>query len=475
MTPRIRHSLFILFVIAFFIITPLVSLYAAGYKIKLSWPMNFKQTLSKTGMFIIDTSPHGAKIFIDKKPTQLFFKKYYNKEQSYITTPAKIKDILPGEYTIRVELDGYWPWEKKLSIGPGQSTYAENIFLFKNDVPMQIADLSIKETGFSQISSRGLSQSPNKKHFFSMNEEKAIIIPENGDSTTIPFSSLKKPMNPTPIISWSSDSEKILAGKIIFNISDQKKIIYLEEILGKSANNFIWDKSNGNKLYYQSGNSIGYIDLATNTNEIILNNEKYLSYSQNNDSIFFISQTSQETRLKEFSLKTETVIKNIELPSSSGYKFINPGHNLLNIYDAKHETLYLVDSSLSMNPIKETINNIKYTHWVNNNKLLFANEFEIWILDLDNSGPLARSNKKIITRISQPINAILWHPSDNYIIFAADNTINTIELDERERRNVMELFKTEKIYSPFLDQKGDVLYFGAKIGNQEGVYKLEIQ
>ncbi|MFA4941973.1 MAG: hypothetical protein WC582_05315, partial [Patescibacteria group bacterium] len=152
-----------------------------------------------------------------------------------------------------------------------------------------------------------------------------------------------------------------------------------------------------------------------------------------------------------------------------------PEHNLLNIYDAKHEILYLADPALPINPIKEIINNVKYTYWVNNDKLLFGNEFEIWLLNLDNSGPLTKSEKKILTRISQPINAILWHPSNNYIIFTTDKNINIIELDERERRNVTELFKTEKIYSPFLDQNGKVLYFGAKIGNQEGLYKLEIQ
>jgi len=37
------------------------------------------------------------------------------------------------------------------------------------------------------------------------------------------------------------------------------------------------------------------------------------------------------------------------------------------------------------------------------------------------------------------------------------------------------LIKVEKIYSLALDRKGNTLYFGAKIGQQEGLYKLEIQ
>jgi hypothetical protein len=475
MTHKIRQSLFSLFVIAFFLITPLISLYAAGYKIKLSWPLNFKQTLSKTGMLVIDTSPRGAKIFIDDKPSQLFFKKYFNKSESYIKTPAKIKNIMPGEYTIRVESPGYWSWEKKLTINPGQATYAEDIYLFKNDMPMQMADLSVKEENFSRMPIREASQSPNKKYFFSLNEEKAIITPENEEQTIIPFSSLKKPIkNPFSIL-WSNDSEKIIVGKILFNIHNPEKIIYLEDILGTNADNFFWDKTDANKIYYQADKSIGYLDLATNIKKTLLSGEEYLDYLPGGDNLYFISQANAGTRLKEFSLKSQTVIKNIELPSSLGYEFMNPQNGFLNIYDSKHNILYLADPSLPANPLKEIINNTEYAYWVNNNKLLYGNDFEIWLLDLDNANSLTKTNKKILTRISQPIGAVLWHPSDNYVFFHTDKTINIIELDERERRNVTELLKTENIYSLFLDEKGETLYFGAKIGNQEGLYKLEIQ
>ncbi len=157
------------------------------------------------------------------------------------------------------------------------------------------------------------------------------------------------------------------------------------------------------------------------------------------------------------------------MPGSDNYYFINSTHSLLNLYDQDHQILYLIDPfSLFYSPLQETINNIKYTYWVNDNKLLYANDFEVWLFDLE------LNQKILLTRISQTIASIIWHPSNNYIIYSTDTTISTIELDEREKYNITEIIKLDKIAFPVLNQKGDTLYFYAKIGNQEGLYKLAI-
>ena len=112
MTLKTRRLLYISFILAFLIITSSLILYATGYRIKLTWPIDFNQTFQKTGMFIFDTEPHGAKIYLNKKPQELFFKKIFTREESFIKTPTKIKNLLPGEYDITLELEGYWPWRK---------------------------------------------------------------------------------------------------------------------------------------------------------------------------------------------------------------------------------------------------------------------------------------------------------------------------------------------------------------------------
>jgi len=476
MTFKIRRILFLFFVIVFLVVTPWLSLYAAGYKIKLSWPPDFRQSLQKTGMLILDTSPRNARIFIDNKPTQLFFKKYFNKEESYIKTPAKIKNVLPGEYNIRLELDGYWPWEKKLTVEPGQATYAEDIYLFKKDLPLQIISLVPEEKNFSSLPIRKIEPSPDQKYFFILNEEKITIIEAGGNNLlAIPLSSLKVKLKPDSLITWSPDSAKAIAGRIIFDLKDKNKITYLDSLLGKQADNFKWG-TDSILLYYQSTGSIGYLNLAAGNKKILANGENYYDYLIKNDYIFFISGTGKTLKLKGISLKNGEPTKEISLPFSPAYRLINTGHNLINLYDSAHQLLYLIDYLAAVNPLKEVVNNIKYSEWLDNNRLLYANDFEIWLFDMDTSGSLlGRADKRILTRISEPITNVLWHRSKNYIIYSTDKTINIIELDEREKRNVTELIKVEKIYSLALDRKGNTLYFGAKIGQQEGLYKLEIQ
>jgi len=476
MNIYIRRTLFILFITAFLIITPLTILYAAGYKVKIGWPPDFKQTLTKTGMFVFDTTPSGAKIFIDGEPSQLFFKKFYDESDSYIATPAKIKNILPGEYNVKMELPGYWPWEKKLTIEPGTSTYAEDIYLFKKNTPLLVANIIPESTNSSRMPVRKIVQSPNKKLFFILDEEKILIHnSEKGTSDSIPLSSLKRSIKANSEIIWSDNNEKILADKIIFNLRDLSKIIYLEDFITSGSENLTWNKDNSNEIYYRTDNSINSFNLASNRLTVLASGENYLSYQVEDSNLIFISLLNKTIKLKWLSLESKKISRELELPYSSDYKLINANHALINVYDYNHKILYLIDPALTINPIKEIINNIKYTSWVNDNKLLYANDFEIWLLEIDNAGPIARIGKKILTRISQPITSVLWHPNNNYLFFSTDKSLNVIEMDEREKRNVLELIKLDQIYSPYLDQKGEVIYLGATIDNQEGLYKLEIQ
>jgi hypothetical protein len=98
--------------------------------------------------------------------------------------------------------------------------------------------------------------------------------------------------------------------------------------------------------------------------------------------------------------------------------------------------------------------------------LVYATDWEISLFD-------AKENKHtLITRLSQKITNVIWRPS-NYIIYSTENSINIINLKDRE--NPTTLISLNKISAPVLSRDGNVLYFTAKIGNQEGLYKLFIK
>ncbi len=446
-----RRILYVFFIILFLIITPMVIFYAAGYKFNLSG-VKFQ----RTGTFIFNTKPKGAKIFINDQPQQTFFKKYYSQEKSFIKTPAKIKNLLPGEYNIKFEFNNYWTWQKKLTIYPGASTYAEDVYLFKKNLPILLLPDKINN---SQLS-------PDKNKLAILTDKQITILNlTNEEQTKLPFINRLS----TTTYAWAPSSKKLSLNKTVLNIDNAEEKTNLGDYIKTEINKPKWDYISDDKLYYNDKNNIYRFSLSTKSEKNILEYSQINNYLIKNDNIYFIEQLGNTSNLNISNLNSGELIKKINLPGSDNYYFINSKHQLLNLYDQDHQILYLIEPfSLFYSPLQETINNIKYTYWVNDNKLLYANDFEVWLFDLEHS------QKTLLTRISQTIIAILWHPSNNYIIYSTDTTINTIELDEREKHNITEIIKLDEIAYPVLNQKGDTLYFYAKIGNQEGLYKLAI-
>jgi hypothetical protein len=112
MEQKIRATLFYTSVISFFILLPLILLYSFGYKLDVS---RFRFT--RTGLIYIKTLPEGAKVYLNDR----YLKK---------TTPVSIEELMPGEYKISLEFVSYYPWQQKITVKPGETTYLDNIILF---------------------------------------------------------------------------------------------------------------------------------------------------------------------------------------------------------------------------------------------------------------------------------------------------------------------------------------------------------
>ena len=136
MNSKVKNGLFLLFIFLFVIITGLTWLSASGYKFNLSWPIKWNRVLEKTGMLNLSTLPKGAYIYLDDRPQKNTGFSILKKD--LLTTPIKIRNLLPGDYLLRLEKTNYWPLEKKVRIESGQTTFLEDINLFINDLPFFI-------------------------------------------------------------------------------------------------------------------------------------------------------------------------------------------------------------------------------------------------------------------------------------------------------------------------------------------------
>ena len=196
MTLRNRRMLYSIFIIIFLIVTPLIILYTSGYRYNFE-----KNKIQKTGILIIKSKPEKAAIFLNEK------------EQSK-RTPAGIINLLPDDYNVKVRKEGFYPWQKTLTVQSQLTTFAENILLFEKNDPEKIIDGNI--TFF----------------LISPDEEKIIFIKTENSSRKLWLTNIKtgeeKIIYNIPQgadekinIEWGKDSQKIL-------IANQKNIIVLD-------------------------------------------------------------------------------------------------------------------------------------------------------------------------------------------------------------------------------------------------------
>jgi len=111
MKKRTRNFLFLLFLAAFLVITPVALLYAFGYFFDFS---DFK--LIKTGSLYLNSEPAGASIFL-------------NGEDTGKKTPALLARLKPGQYQIELARDNAQKWRKQLPVSSHQVTEVRDAFL----------------------------------------------------------------------------------------------------------------------------------------------------------------------------------------------------------------------------------------------------------------------------------------------------------------------------------------------------------
>ena len=443
MSKKTRDYLLVIFVILFIFLTIFISLSASGYKFNLNWPLRFNKLLQKTGMLALDTAPRGAIVYLDDKPQKDSTWRPWKK--NYITTPVKIKNVLPGEYNLRLEREGYWPFEKKIRINSGQTTFAENINLFRDDLPLLVTKSNLNE----------LSLSSNKKYLYLISDKKIINL-KNGDEKSLPLSSVDSGQ-------WLRGSEKLLVLGTIFDPEKNNDIDY-QKTIGDEADLWYLEEFTG-RLYYRYKNSLNRLESNGKTNLTVIKEEDLLTYEPRGDHLFFVSKNQNKVFLKDYSLKNDSLEYQLELPSVGDYQFNYDNRKNLSLYDTKNKTLYLIDSGSPQNSEK-IIKNVTSWQWLNDEQLLYSNNWEIYLFNL-------KQNQSIlITRVSEEIETILWHSGNDYLIFSTATSLNAADL---KNGTITTILKTEKITSPLLDEKEGALYFYAQIGQQEGIYKLLLQ
>jgi len=429
------------FIGLFVVGTTLISLYASGYKINLSWSPQTGRLLIKTGMIIIDSQPNGATVYLDNEPQTFFSLNPWHNQN--ITTTAKLRNIPPGEYDLRLEKEGYLSWNKKIKVAPNQATTLTDINLFRSDVPQLI----------TPAPDGPLSLSSDRRYLYVASEQKIVLL-RSGQEKSLPSD-----INLTG--HWLKNSSRLVVGSSLLSFDGLDNDY--RQLVGPETSS-IFDEPT-NRLYYEKEGIISYLDITSRTANIVLKEENIITYYPSGQTIWLLVAENGRAILKKHSLTTKLTNVIYELPSVGQYSFINDQGSLLSLYDNQNKTLYLInDNEPASTPI--TIKDAYSWQWLDKNTLLYNNAWEIFRFDIPSN------NSSLLTRVGEELQQIIWNKDRDYIILA---TTDSLRIYDPRLETTTHLLQTNKISAPVLDADNNILYFWAKIGQQSGIYKIILQ
>lgn len=443
MTKKVRDVLFGIFSFLFVTITIILSLYATGYRFNFTWPLRFDLMLVKTGTLALDSQPYGAKVTITSE-TKISSAFPFLKLKKDPVTPVKIKNLLPGEYTVTFNLDNYWPYEKKLRVNPEQTTFLEDVILFKKSLPLNVYLAKPQEIAYS----------PSGNYIWLKND--GIIISAKTEQVAARLDNKKS--------HWVGNGKQLLNGSKLINL-DNGNVFDYQNLIGDADEAQM--SGNNDFLVYFSNNNLAAYNNTNKSTTLVPNNGVILNYELINNLIIIIASEKGKTNIQLFDLNSKTFLSSSELLSAKSFTLSQDNAKTPVLIDNEHKIIYLLAVTGNGPIIKEIIRGATTFKWLDNNKLAYAAESEIYIYDS------SQSKSYLITRLGERINSLAWS-SSNYLIYATENNIGTINLAEQGNDTTL-LWQGSNISSLYLDEKNGILYFSSAIGQQSGLYKLALR
>ena len=460
MNKKLRKLLFSFFILAFVALSAAILAYAFGYSVS---PYGFK--LEKTGIFDIESTPRGALLSLNGQAQKKFLNRLTGKNES-VTTPVKLSGMAPGDYDVKLSLDGYHPWEKKLAINPSETTYLENVRLFKKASPQLLWSLD-----YARILTTATS--PNEKYWAILTDSQIIIIDLASGYQTAAFS--LPASSEQAELSWSADSQSLVANHSLINLP-AGKISDLRQVASTAATRFVFGADSDQRLYFLDNSTLAEFDTLSNAKRSLLADDKdnpAVDWLAKDGYLYIIKQNSQDFHsfIDIYKLTDSQFVGTISLTNLTDYRFSNIHNRWINLYDQKNHALYILDIKYPFNNQFELklLDNVYFNQWEQNNKLLLAGQSDLRYWQRSDN------RETLLTRLGTPIRTAFWYKDNNYLIYATDNSLGALELDDRNGRQHTVLLDNTPLAQTQLNADGSAIFFFGRVDKNDGLYSLSLE
>lgn len=381
-----RRFLVISIAVIYFIVTPALIFYAAG------WRYNIRtNNVERVGAILVETEPRGATVIL-------------NGTEQTKKTPMTIKNVLADEYTVTITKNGYHDWTTRTEVTSQETSKVTEVHLLKKEATVihSVAEGVIKG-----------QQSP---------DQDLIAIYSNTTFSIFQISSLdiileQKIKKQITEISWAADQKKILlrhndSSYSLLDTND-KTVKSLDSLYEISIQSAWWSEKEDNVLYATTEDKLHRINVFQNTITELTATENIVGITRD-----YLFQRYNE-RIRILTLHGE-LTSNTTMANFSKFTAFNVSKQHILIHDYDNQKLYLFDrDNGSLEKLDDVVKNILINQ---EGLLLYNNDHEIFMWDLE------LNEKKLILRTSDNISHARWIQSDRYILYQHNTSLQAIEV-----------------------------------------------
>jgi hypothetical protein len=446
MQPLWRKILLAVMATGFFVTVPFMLLRTAGYR----WnPV--KQSIERTGIIEVESVPSGAAVWLDG-------------QLQTSATPASLRNLVPGDYDVRVYKAGYRDWSKRLTVESGRTVFTSKVTLLRDAAPSRIASGDLADGAWS----------PNRLRMAAVKRGSGwheVIV---WHRTTADYAVLSRQADSDDhaahALAWSPDGHKILhlnhrAAGTVATVYAPDTVLDPEVVsssLPADAYTGRWSSDNqhvilkgahGVFLVSADGDEATPLDVGADVLDAVARE----------DSALLLRRDGAD----------RVALERLALPSGRPERVaILPG-GVTRFTEWRGAVAVAVDEDRGRTVTVDTLTGAmgdlggtSYERQRDTDAVILWNEFEVYV------GNLRTGESELITRLGEPLSSCVWHPRGTIIVCASASRVFAVELDDRGERNTWDLAAGERLEALSVDPVAGRLYFLGTQGGNRGIYEL---
>ncbi len=411
MTLAQRRWLLISFTLFFAVFSPLLLLYASGYRYNTRL-----RKIEQVGLLSLSS------------PTSHVIATINDTEHPF--NGELLLSILPtSQERIVLSKQGYHDWRKTLAIESGRTTFARNIHLFLDVAPQPLEVFTNRLTLLAQDDAHAVYAAP------------AALVSFDATNQTTVEADLLQTNEPVEQAQLHGDTLVFMQAKQWYRAVITTKAITIHPLIvpDEARSVVVGD----GVLFVLSHNRVWEWNDGTLTPLFELDETQAIRQTGKHWFVVAAEATHKRSFLYEVTNVGAKPQFIAALSYSDTWTIADINGTLITLHDDAHQGLYLIDTRIAP-PAIATFNGVFAWHWsADHRALLTATPNELSIYRLENG-----TTQELLLRQSQPITSIAFNDDETWAFYTSGDSIYAIERDDRDGRNNITL--ADKKTAPML-------------------------